>query len=354
MAPLREHRPSSIVADQNEGGLTWPALSTISTISLAALATIAVGFALYAASALLLPIASAFVVGVTLSPIARKLEVARVPRAVSAVLIVAGVTLVIALTIALILPRVSELANALPDLIEKWRDRISDFAAPLRRYGLGEGENGPAFPLPSLSFAWVPSTIGFLWPPIAGFLFFLVVLLLFIAKWPDLRRALVMTFASHDSRLAALKIVNGVEAGLASYLMTVSLINLGVGVITGTICWIAGTPNALGFGALATALNFIPIVGPAATFIILIVAGVATAPELIQGLVPAACYALLVTIEGHFVTPTVVGRQLELNGLAVLLSLAFWTWLWGPVGAFLSSPILIVALIVHQRLYGES
>src|SRR5579863_8178409 len=120
--PLHEHRPSSIVAEQSEGGRVWPALSTISTISVAALATIAVGFALYAASALLLPIASAFVVGVTLSPIARKLESARVPRAICAVLIVAGVTLVIALTIALIVPRVSELANGLPDLIEKWRD----------------------------------------------------------------------------------------------------------------------------------------------------------------------------------------------------------------------------------------
>jgi predicted PurR-regulated permease PerM len=47
----------------------------------------------------------------------------------------------------------------------------------------------------------------------------------------------------------------------------------------------------------------------------------------------------------------IIGRHLELNALGVLLSLAFWTWLWGPMGAFLSSPILMVALILKQRLY---
>ena len=59
----------------------------------------------------------------------------------------------------------------------------------------------------------------------------------------------------------------------------------------------------------------------------------------------------MITVEGQFLTPTIIGRRLELNALAVLLSLAFWTWLWGPMGAFLSSPILMVALILRQRLY---
>ena len=47
-------------------------------------------------------------------------------------------------------------------------------------------------------------------------------------------------------------------------------------------------------------------------------------------------------LEGHFITPTIVGRRLALNALAVFIALAFWTWLWGPMGAFLSSPLLIV------------
>jgi predicted PurR-regulated permease PerM len=205
--------------------------------------------------------------------------------------------------------------------------------------------------LPGIS--WVPSTISILLPPITGFLFFLVVLLLFIGAWPDLRRALVMTFASRDSRLTVLKILNEIEAGLANYLMIVTLINVGVGVLAGVICALTGVPNAIGFGALAGALNFIPIIGPIATFVVLLLVGIVTEPTFALGLLPAAGFGFLIIVEGQFVTPTIIGRHLELNALAVLLSLAFWTWLWGPMGAFLSSPILMVALILKQRLYSD-
>ena len=300
----------------------------------------------------LVPIVAAFVVGVMLSPLARRLEAMRLPRALVAPLIVAIVTLLIALIITLIVPRVSELTNGLPTIAATLRQKLQalDGLGELSRR-LGDGSGGLLSLLPQPSFAWVPSTIGVLGPPIAGFLLFLVVLLLFIAEWPDLRKGLVMTFASRHSRLTALRILNEVETGLANYLMTVALINLSVGAITGVICALGGMPNALGFGALAATLNFIPFLGPMATFAILLVVGVAAIPALVQGLAPAAAFALLVIIEGQFVTPVIVGRRLELNGLAVLLSLSFWAWLWGPLGAFLSSPMLIVALILRQHLY---
>ena len=64
----------------------------------------------------------------------------------------------------------------------------------------------------------------------------------------------------------------------------------------------------------------------------------------------SAIFAVMTFLEGHFLTPTIVGRRLALNALAVFLALAFWTWLWGPMGAFLSSPLLIVALIVKEHL----
>ena len=162
-----------------------------------------------------------------------------------------------------------------------------------------------------------------------------------------------MTFASHESRLTVLKILNDIESGLANYLLIVTLINVSVGAITGVICALTGMPNAIGFGALAAVLNFVPIIGPIATFVVVVLVGVVTAPTLALGLLPAAGFTLLIVVEGQFVTPTIIGRHLELNALAVLLSLAFWTWLWGPMGAFLSSPLLMVALILKQRLYED-
>jgi len=73
-------------------------------------------------------------------------------------------------------------------------------------------------------------------------------------------------------------------------------------------------------------------------------------PSLSAGLIAPLAFVGIAFLEGHFVTPTIIGRRLELNALAVLVALAFWTWLWGPMGGFLSSPLLIVALILREHL----
>jgi predicted PurR-regulated permease PerM len=159
-----------------------------------------------------------------------------------------------------------------------------------------------------------------------------------------------MTFAGHDARLRTLRILNEIEDHLGGYLFTVTTINLGVGIATGLICLVTGMPNPAALGALAATLNFIPIIGPIATFLVLTVAGVIAFPTLAAGLMAPLAFAGLTFLEGHFLTPTIIGRRLALNALAVFVSLAFWTWLWGPMGAFLSSPLLIVALVLKEHL----
>jgi predicted PurR-regulated permease PerM len=174
---------------------------------------------------------------------------------------------------------------------------------------------------------------------------------LFIASWRDLRRTLIMTFADHASRLRTLRILNEIEGHLGGYLLTVTMINLGVGAATGIICAITGMPNPAGLGALAATLNFLPIIGPVAMFVILTVVGVIVFSTFGAGLIAPLAFVGLTFLEGHFITPTIIGRRLELNALAVFMALAFWTWLWGPMGGFLSSPLLIVALILKEHLF---
>ena len=77
-------------------------------------------------------------------------------------------------------------------------------------------------------------------------------------------------------------------------------------------------------------------------FVILTVVGVIAFSTLGAGLIAPLAFVGVTFLEGHFVTPTIIGRRLELNALAVFMALAFWTWLWGPMGGFLSSPLLIV------------
>lgn len=325
----------------------------IVAFSLVSLLIICVVAVLYAARAFFLPIVMAFIVGTMLSPAANFLERRRIPRAVAAVLIVAAVGTGVTFMVGLIASPMMEWSSKLPELGAQLKDKLHVFDRPLALWQelqsmLGGSDTLATFQMPK--FEWVQPTLEFLSPTFAEFLLFVATLILFIASWKDLRRAMVMNFGDRPARLRTLRILNEIEEHLGSYLLTVTMVNVGVGVITGIICAVTGMPNPAGLGALAATLNFIPIIGPVAMFVVLIVVGIVAFPSISAGLIAPLLFAGVTFLEGHFVTPTIVGRRLELNALAVFMALAFWTWLWGPMGAFLASPILIVALILKDHL----
>jgi predicted PurR-regulated permease PerM len=323
--------------------------------ALVALLVIAIVTVLYFAKAFFLPVATAFVVGTMLSPAAGFLERRHIPRSVSAVLIVIAACTGLAFIIGLIASPAMEWSTRLPELGALLKEKMHLFDRPLALWQqlqgmLGGSETLPGSPFQMPKFEWVQPTFEFLSPTLTEFLLFVATLILFIASWRDLRRALIMTFADRDTRLRTLRILNEIEGSLGSYLLMVTAINLGVGAATGLICAATGMPNPAGLGALAATLNFFPIIGPVATFVVLTAVGVMSFSTLSAGLMAPLAFVGLTFLEGHFVTPTIIGRRLELNALAVLIALAFWTWLWGPMGGFLSSPILIVGLILKEHL----
>jgi predicted PurR-regulated permease PerM len=320
--------------------------------ALVALLIICVVAVLYVAKAFFLPVVAAFVLGTMLSPAAGLLERHRIPRTVSAVLIVAAVGALSAFIVGLISSPLMKWSTRLPELGSLLRDKLHIFDRPLALWQqlLGGADAFPNAPFQIPKFDWLQPTLEFLSPTFTEFLLFFATLILFIASWRDLRRALIMTFPDHDSRLRMLRILNEIEVNLGGYLLTVTMINLGVGTATGIICAITGMPNPAGLGALAATLNFFPIIGPIAMFVILTVVGVVAFSTLGAGLIAPLAFVGLTFLEGHFITPVIIGRRLELNALAVFIALAFWTWLWGPMGGFLSSPLLIVGLIVKEHL----
>jgi predicted PurR-regulated permease PerM len=326
--------------------------------ALVALLIISVVAVLYVAKAFFLPVVTAFVVGTMLSPAAGYLEQRRIPRAVSAVLIVSAVCAGLAFIVGLISSPLMQWSTRLPELGSLLKDKLHAFDRPLALWHqlqtmVGGSDTFSDAPFQMPKFDWVQPAIEFLSPTFTEFLLFIATLILFIASWRDLRRALILTFADHAARLRTLRILNEIEGHLGGYLFTVTMINLGVGTATGLICWITGMPNPAGLGALAATLNFFPIIGPVAMFVILTVVGVIAFPTLSAGLMAPMAFVGLTFLEGHFVTPTIIGRRLELNALAVFIALAFWTWLWGPMGGFLASPLLIVGLILKEHLMPE-
>jgi len=342
--PVRPEREFQAVLEESRALQS----ADIIAIVLTGLFAIAVIGTLAIAQTLIMPVTAALIVSTALLAGARALEKYRIPRTLSVVLVLIASGGTVPLVLMLVSSPLLAWTSRLPELGPQLREKLHIFNRPLALWSELQPALGIDFSLPKIE--WVQPTLDFLSPTLTEFLLFLVTLVLFTLSWPNLRRSLVLTFEQRESRLQALRILNEIEDRLGNYLLTVSVINLGVGILTGVVSTAAGLPNPAALGALAAILNYVPIIGPALILIILTIVGILTASTLGGGMIAPALFLGLVFLEGHFVTPLIVGRGLSLNALAVFFAFAFWTWLWGPMGAFLASPMLIVAIILREHL----
>jgi len=211
------------------------------------------------------------------------------------------------------------------------------------------GSNG-LLPAPSEPPNVVLPVVAFVTPAAGELILFFFTLMFFLVGQIHLRNQLVSLFSSHDTKLRFLKIMRDIEGNLAGYLTVVTIINAALGIVVGFGAWLIGLPNPAIFGLLAALFNYVPYVGPAVMVLVLFGVGIVTFPSLGHAVLAPLGLIALTTAEGHFITPTVVGRRLTLNPLLVFLGLAFWTWMWGPIGAFLAVPLSIVGLVIFNHL----
>jgi predicted PurR-regulated permease PerM len=166
----------------------------------------------------------------------------------------------------------------------------------------------------------------------------------------DARRHVTSLLADREAKLRFLRIANDVEHNLASYVATVTTINITLGAVVAAGAWIFGFENPLMLGLLTAILNYIPYLGPACMVLILFGLGLVTFPTLSYALLPPAAFVAVTTIEGNILTPMILGHRHTLNPLIVFTSIVFWAWLWGPIGAFLAVPLSIIALVVLNHV----
>lgn len=143
--------------------------------------------------------------------------------------------------------------------------------------------------------------------------------------------------------------VTRVQRELSRYIVTVSLINTGLGFATALVLWVLNVDDALLWGAMVGLLNFAPYVGPLVSVCILSVAGIVQFGFDWAALVPAVAYFLVNLIEAQFVTPLVLGRHMSLNPLILVLWIVFWAWLWGAAGVLLAVPLLVCIKLAAQQ-----
>jgi len=179
-------------------------------------------------------------------------------------------------------------------------------------------------------------------PQIVASVGFSLIFLFFLLSSGNLfYQKLIEAMPTFSDKRTALAIAHEIERELSRYLLTITTINLGLGLAIGSAMWVAGLPMAAVFGVLAFVLNYIPYLGAIAGIALVGVVGLSASGELSGAILPMVLYLAITSIEGQLITPVLVGRRLKMNAAAVFLSVAFWGWIWGVVGMFLAVPLMV-------------
>jgi predicted PurR-regulated permease PerM len=159
-----------------------------------------------------------------------------------------------------------------------------------------------------------------------------------------------MLCLTRDARLKSARIIRDTEYLLSRYVAWISLVNIALGIVTGFAMYLLDMPSPALWGALATIFNFIPYLGPATLMVILVGVGSVTYDGLLYALTPALAFFCINFLEGQIITPAILGQRLTLNPFVVFLTLGFCLWVWGPVGAFVAVPFLLIVAVVASHL----
>jgi predicted PurR-regulated permease PerM len=342
---IRDPQPVESVAD------AWASAADAATIGIFLITLVA---GLYFCRPILLPILAAFVIGTTLAPIVRGAARHGISPWVSAGALAAVLVVGAATALTLLAQPLSEWIAKAPAIGETIKHKLYVLERPLAAAReLQEAllpSAGPAVAVEPSQLGIVTPVLAFVTPTVIEFMLFFVTLIFFLAVQIDFRRYLVSLFSSRDAKLRFLRIARDVETNLASYLATVTVINLALGTVVALGAWLFGFPSPIILGILAMVLNYVPYIGAGCLTFILFAVGLVTFPSLSYALLPPAAFVALATLEGQIITPAILGHRLTLNPLAVLLALAFWAWIWGPIGAFLAVPLTIVILVTIGHL----
>jgi len=312
------------------------------------------GTFLYVGRAILLPILAAAVLALTLAPLIKAAKRIGIPTWVTAILILLVGFGALSLGAMALARPVSEWIARAPEIGTSIRDKLAVLDAPLAALRQLEtslfGDSG-ALKVNAPDPDVVLPVVAFVTPAAGELVLFFTTLLFFLVGQIELRNQAVALFGRKDSKLRFLKIMRDIERNLAAYVTVVTIVNVGVAIIVSLGAWLIGFPNPLIFGLLAGLFNYVPYIGPAVMVVVLFGVGLVTFPSLAHALIAPLGLIALTTLEGHLITPTLVGRRLTLNPLAVFLALAFWTWMWGPMGALLAAPLSIIGLVVVNHLF---
>jgi predicted PurR-regulated permease PerM len=329
-------------------------------VALKALLVLALLYTAYFGQAILRPLALAVLLALLLAPAVGALKRWGLPEPVGAAIVVLGLAAVFASGAYLLFDPARQWLESAPRTlrqaeyklrgIKKSMQEVSKAAAHVEEIAKVEPER-PAAPKlvasePRLVSRVLAGTQSVL--PAAGAT--IVLLYFLLASGDKFLRKLVRTMPDLRRRKQAVRITRSIRSNLGRYLITVSLINAGLGAATGVLVHLLGLPNPLLWGVLVAALNFMPYVGAIVSTVVLTAVAFLTFDQLGEVLTVPALFFVLTVFEGQILTPLATGRRLMLNPVAIFLAMLFWGWLWGVLGALMAVPILMVIKVLCDHI----
>jgi predicted PurR-regulated permease PerM len=177
----------------------------------------------------------------------------------------------------------------------------------------------------------------------------LVVAIFILLQREDLRDRLIRLFGSRDLHRATTAMDEAARR-LSRYFLAQLAINAGVGIVISIGLAIIGVPGALLFGVLTALLRFVPYVGTWIAALIVVVFAAAVGPGWTMLIWTAALFAVTDVLAGQVVEPLLYGHSTGLSPFAVIVAAIFWSWIWGPIGLVLSTPLTLCLVILGRHV----
>lgn len=313
--------------------------------------------AVYFARDMFLPIVIGVLLALTLSPLVRALARFGVPEVVSAVFLVFASASAVGFGGYVLSGPISTMLGDLPGLGAQIRIKLGGVLTTLQAAqdatqgvaGMTTGSNTTqtvAIEQPGLLSMAAGTLASFMSLTAAG----LVLAVFLLASGNLFYEKLVAALPTFSDKRRAVKTARDVERQISRYFLTITLINAVLGLCIGIGLTLIGFDNAVLWGALAFSLNFLPFIGALIGALGVAAFGLIAADTVLSGLLPAAVYLSMTTLEGQFLTPAILGKRLELNTVSVFLTVLIWTWLWGVPGALMAVPFLVMIKVICDNV----
>jgi predicted PurR-regulated permease PerM len=317
---------------------------------------LALPFALRAAADFFLPVTAALVIAICLVPLLEWLERRGVPSPIAAVLAMAAFLAAANMALVLVVVPAWDWIAQLPDRIHQIRSTLKpviDFYTQAQEFidGLVRmATRSRHLRADSNSFVEPGSLVQMLAESapsvVVNVIFGLLTIFFALSGWTRLRHRTILGRGSFTGAMTIARVIQNVVDATSRYVLTISLINVMLGLTVALLLSAIGMPSPFMWGGFVALLNFVPYFGPLVAALLLALGGLMSFSSLGLALAPAAIMMVCHLIETNLMTPLVLGGRLKMNPLLILVSLSFWTWVWGTPGALLAVPLLIIVRTV--------